>query len=121
MKYLCLVYSDEYRLASLPADVLDALRQESIAHNDALHQRGLCLLAATLLPSPSATTLRRRNGTLVVADGPVAETREQLTAFCLVRARDLNDAIRLAAAIPAARLGTIEVRPVRESTAGAPG
>jgi hypothetical protein len=114
MRYVCLIYTDEQRLAGLPQDVLDALFSESLAHTHALRERGLCHAAGALEPSQLATTVRLRNGRTTISDGPVAETKEQLTAFCLIRARDLNDAIRLAAAIPAARLGTIEVRPIRE-------
>ena len=61
----------------------------------------------------SATTVRVRNGKLAVTDGPFAETKEQLAGFYLIEARDLNEAIQIAAKIPSARTGSIEVRPVR--------
>jgi hypothetical protein len=67
-----------------------------------------------LQPVHDATTVRVRDGRVVITDGPFAETREQLAGFYLVDARDLNDAIRVAARIPPARLGGIEVRPIRE-------
>jgi hypothetical protein len=69
-----------------------------------------------LHPVETAATVRMRNGTLSVTDGPFAETKEQLAGFYLVEARDLNDAIQMAARIPPAREGSIEVRPVRELT-----
>jgi hypothetical protein len=115
MRYACLIYTDERRLAGLPQDLLDALFSESVAHTHALRERGLCQAAAALEPSQLATTVRLRDGRATISHGPVAATNEQLTALYLIRARDLNDAIRAAAAIPAARLGTIEVRPIRET------
>ena len=66
------------------------------------------------LPVETATTVRIRNGAMTVTDGPFAETKEQLAGFYLIDARDLNDAIQIAAKIPPAREGSIEVRPVRE-------
>lgn len=114
MRYVCLIYNDEQRLARLPQDVLDALLRESVAHTDALRERGLCQAAGALEPSDLATTVRLRNDRTTVSDGPAARTKEQLAAFYLIHARDLNDAIRVAVGIPAARIGTVEVRPVRE-------
>jgi len=67
-----------------------------------------------LQPVSTATTVRVRNGQMSVTDGPFAETREQLAGFYLVEARDLNEAIRIAAGIPPARVGSIEVRPIRD-------
>jgi len=73
------------------------------------------MLAAEALESVStATTVRRRNGKLSITDGPFAETKEQLAGFYLIEARDLNEAIQVAGGIPAARVGSVEVRPVRE-------
>ena len=65
-------------------------------------------------PAHTATTIRVRNGKLAIADGPCAETKEQLGGFYLVEARDLNDAIRVAASLPSARLGSVEIRPVKQ-------
>jgi hypothetical protein len=70
--------------------------------------------AEALQPVDTATTVRIRNGRMSVTDGPFAETKEQLAGFYLIEARDLNDAIQIAARIPPAREGSIEVRPVRE-------
>lgn len=107
MKYLCLVYADEEALA----DIDDA---ECKAFSDGLVERGQRLGGEALHPVHTATTVRVRNGDVSVIDGPFAETKEQLAGFYLVEARDLNDAIRIASKIPPARVGSIEVRPVRE-------
>lgn len=107
MKYLCLVY--------LPPDKFTAVPdRECFACGTGLRQRGVLLAAEPLYPVDTATTVRVRNGALAVTDGPFAETKEHLAGFYLVDARDLNDAIQIAAQIPPAREGSIEVRPVRE-------
>ena len=79
-----------------------------------LRRSGVLVAAEALQPVDTATTVRVRNGTLSVTDGPFTETKEQLAGFYLIDARDLNDAIQVAAKIPPAREGSIEVRPVRE-------
>ena len=78
------------------------------------HPAVLAMAAEPLQPVETATTVRVRNGRVTVTDGPFAETKEQLAGFYLVEARDLNDAIQVAARIPPAREGSIEVRPIRE-------
>ncbi|MFZ0725745.1 MAG: YciI family protein [Desulfobacterales bacterium] len=111
MKYLCLVYSDDEKLHSLPDSPKDAECQ-SCAERMQLEGR---LIAAEALESvQTATTVRVRNGKLSVTDGPFAETKEQLAGFYLIDARDLNEAIRVASKIPPARVGSIEVRPIRQ-------
>jgi hypothetical protein len=111
MKYLCLVYCDEAKLHSLPESPEDA---ECMAYGESLQQRG-CRVAGEALESvQTATTLRLRNGEVAVTDGPFAETKEQLVGFYLIDVRDLNEAIQVASRIPPARVGSIEVRPVRE-------
>ncbi len=107
MKYLCLVYLDERN----PHGIADS---ECKACNDALRASGHHVAAEALQSVDTATTLRVRNGKLTVTDGPFAETKEQLAGFYLIDARDLNEAIQLAAKIPPARVGSVEVRPVRE-------
>ena len=107
MKYLCLVYAEEKKLEGWP----DA---ECMACAESFQKGGQLLAAEPLYPVHSATTVRVRNGEVSVTDGPFAETREQLAGFYLLDARDLNEAIQLAAKIPPARVGSIEVRPVRE-------
>jgi len=107
MKYLCLVYLDEKELGSI-AD------SECKACGDALRKGGHHIAAEALQSVHTATTIRVRNGKMSVTDGPFAETKEQLAGFYLIDARDLNEAIQLASRIPPARVGSIEVRPVRE-------
>ncbi|MBI5578227.1 MAG: hypothetical protein HY895_03665 [Deltaproteobacteria bacterium] len=72
-----------------------------------------CIASEALQSIETATTVRIRQGKLSVTDGPFAETKEQLAGFYLITARDLNEAIHLAAGIPPARVGSIEVRPIR--------
>jgi len=110
MKYLCLVYSEEDRLHSLPESPEDA---ECQAYADAVADSGRMLAAEALEPVATAVTVRLRGGRATVIDGPFAETKEQLAGFYLVEARDMNEAIRIAGGIPAARVGSVEVRPVR--------
>ncbi len=115
MKYLCLVYLDEKKLASISPDDPDALKDdECMVYDDALRKRGLCLASEALQPVETATTVRVRSGKVSITDGPFAETKEQLAGFYLIDARDLNEAIQVAAKIPPASAGSIEVRPVRE-------
>ncbi len=114
MKYLCLVYSNEQFLHSLPQSPKDA---ECMAYASQVAASGRMLAAEALQPVATATTVRLRNGQLLLSDGPFAETKEQLAGFYLVEARDLNEALQLAAGIPAARVGSVEVRPIRQLAA----
>ena len=107
MKYLCLVYLDEARRG----EVRDSDCQSC---GDALRASGHHIAAEALQSVDTATTVRVRNGKVTVTDGPFAETKEQLAGFYLLDAKDLNEAIQLAAKIPPARVGSIEVRPTRE-------
>ncbi|MCC5860067.1 MAG: YciI family protein [Ectothiorhodospiraceae bacterium] len=111
MKFLCLVYSEEDKLHSLPDSPEDA---ECQAYADGIAGSGRMLAAEALEPVHTATTVRVRGGEITMTDGPFAETKEQLAGFYLVDARDLDEAIRIAVGIPAARVGSVEVRPVRE-------
>src|SRR5436190_15126521 len=107
MKYLGLVYLEGQKLHAVPDS-------ECIACGEGFRNSGLLLAAEALQPVETATTVRVRNGKLSVTDGPFAETKEQLSGFYLIEARDLNDAIQVAAKIPPAREGSIEVRPIRQ-------
>jgi hypothetical protein len=106
MKYLCLVYLDEKRLPELPDE-------DCVAYDTAIRASSHCIASEALEPVATATTVRVRNGRTTVTDGPFAETKEQLLGFYMIEARDLNEAIRIAAGIPPARVGSIEVRPIR--------
>jgi hypothetical protein len=114
MKYLCLVYVEEAVLNAIPKDERQALSDESMAYCDKLQKAGQLLAASPLHPVDTATTVRVRNGKASVTDGPFAETKEQLGGFLMLDVRDLNDAIRIASSFPAARIGSVEVRPMKE-------
>ncbi|HSJ23483.1 MAG TPA: YciI family protein [Longimicrobiales bacterium] len=107
MKYLCLVYMDEST-----AHLIDD--NECAGFSVELEATGRRLGGEALQPVHTATTVRVRNGNVTVTDGPFAETKEQLAGFYMVEASDLNEAIRIASQIPPARVGSIEVRPVRQ-------
>jgi hypothetical protein len=106
MKYLCLVYGEERAFDSVPDS-------HCVAFDESIRDSGHCVASEALQPVSTATTVRVRNGKVSVTDGPFAETKEFLAGFYLVEARDLNEAIQLAARIPPAQVGSIEVRPVR--------
>lgn len=109
MKYMLLIYHDEQALS-------ETERQECYAESTQLAQQlqasGQYLAANPLHPTSMATSVRVRGGKRLVTDGPFAETREQLGGYFLIEANDLDDAISVAARIPMARNGTVEVRPV---------
>jgi hypothetical protein len=107
MKYLCLVYLEADKLHAVPD-------RECLNCGETLRESGILLAAEPLHPVETATTVRVRNGKVSITDGPFAETKQQLAGFYLIDARDLNDAIQVAARIPPAREGSVEVRPVRE-------
>src|SRR5687767_10122836 len=106
MKYLCLVYLDEKRLDEVPDE-------DCVDFDTAVRKSGHCIASEALESVQTATTVRVRNGKVAVTDGPFAETKEQLAGFYMIEARDLNEAIQLASKIPPARVGSIEVRPIR--------
>jgi hypothetical protein len=114
VKYLCLIYSDERTLTAMSAKESAALIDEHIDYSDALQRNGHLIAEEALHPVQAATSVRVRNGRLSATDGPFAETKQQLAGFFLVDVRDLNDAIQLAARNPAARYGSVEIRPIRE-------
>ncbi|MGE3241093.1 MAG: YciI family protein [Pirellulales bacterium] len=111
MKYMLLVYTPEDAYA--PGEREECFVESTELAND-LHARGQYLAAAPLHLVATASSVRVRDGKPMVTAGPFAETREQLGGYYLVEAKDLNDAIAIAARIPGARKGTIEVRPVVE-------
>lgn len=114
MKYLCLVYHKEAEIDALPQSEYDAIVNEVLDYREELRSGGHYITSDGLQSVHTATTIRVRNGKVSITDGPFAETREQLGGFYLIEARDLNEAIRLASKMPPARLGCIEVRPLRE-------
>jgi hypothetical protein len=104
----------EEEMNALSKREADACTEESLVYDEALRRSGHLLVTQALQPVETATTIRVRNGKLSTTDGPFAETKEQLGGFILIEARDLNDAIQLAAKIPMGRRGSIEVRPIKE-------
>ena len=113
MKYACLVYYQESEIAKMTQDAWDALNTECMAYGQSIVASGHRLGGEALEPSHTATAVRVRNGKVTTTDGPFAETKEQLAGFYLLDAKDLDEAIQVASRIPPARLGTIEIRPVR--------
>ncbi len=113
MKYLCLVYGEEKKIQSMTDD-------ECMEFDAGIRESGRCIASEALQPVQTATTLRIRNGKRSVTDGPFAETKEQLAGFYLIECRNLDEAIELASRIPPARVGSVEVRPIRDllSTTG---
>jgi hypothetical protein len=113
MKYMLLVYHNETQFAGLGETVHAQMLEESIRLAHSVSSKGQ-YLAAPLQPTSTATCVRVRDGKRIVTDGPYAETREQLAGYFLIDAGDLDEAIDIAARIPGARIGTVEVRPVRD-------
>jgi hypothetical protein len=110
MKYILLVHHSE----NLPEGELQHMRDESVQLANELDSAGQYLDAAPLHPISTATCVRVRGGRRLVTDGPFAETREQLGGYFFVEAADLDEAINIAGRIPGARIGTVEIRPVKE-------
>ena len=117
MRYACLVYFDQAGLFAHEAEV-ETCTREGQAFNDDLAARGRLVVSHALAPTAEAMLVRVRDGKASVMDGPFAETKEVLGGLVLIDARDLNEALQIAAEIPLAKKGTIEVRPVLDSPAG---
>ena len=119
MKYLCLIYENEKDFETMsPADG-EAIMNEYFVFTDGIRRSGQYVAGEALQPTPTATTVKVRNGKVSTTDGPFAETKEQLGGFYLIEAKDLNEAIQVAAKIPSAKHGSIEVRPVVDFSAEA--
>lgn len=112
MKYLCMAYEEEATLNALSKAEWDDLRRETLNYVEEISRKGHLVSAEPLQSVRTASTVRVRGGKLSVTDGPFAETKETLGGFFLINARDLNEAISIAAKWPSARFGSIEVRPV---------
>jgi hypothetical protein len=120
MKYMLLVHHDEETFRKRPEVERRALLSESVQLAQQLHKTGSYVSAAPLHPSSETACVSVRDGKPIVTDGPFVETREQLGGYFLVHAKDRNEAIAIAARIPGARIGTVEVREVTE-VEGLPG
>src|SRR5690349_7427671 len=113
MKYLCLVYHEEEKINALPASEFDAIVKAVLEYREELRQSGHYITSEALQSVQTATSVRVRGGKVSITDGPFAETKEQLAGFYVIEAKNLDEAIGLAAGIPPARVGSIEVRPIR--------
>jgi hypothetical protein len=112
MKYLLLIYDNEATFANLSQAEQLQIFEEYMDYSRRIKKDGNYVAGEALEPISTATSVRVKDGKTVTTDGPFAETREQLGGFYLVEAKDLDEAIKLATGIPAARTGTIEVRPI---------
>jgi hypothetical protein len=115
MQYMLLIYRDEAELESFSPSARDALLEEYKVLTEGLVKSGQYKASDRLAPSSSATVVRVRDGRTLTTDGPFAETKEQLGGYFLVEAEDLDAAVAIAACIPVARFGAIEVRPLWQS------
>jgi len=115
MKYLCMAYESEDIFHTMSADDWESLRTETLAYVDKIEKSGHLILTNALQSGRTAVTVRIRGGRLSTTDGPFAETKEQIGGFFLIDARDLDEAVQIAANWPSARLGSIEVRPIEET------
>jgi hypothetical protein len=119
MKYLLLIYDREQDWLKMSEAEQGAIYGEYMKFSQSIKNSGNYITGAQLHPVGSATSVRVRNNEQLVTDGPFAETHEQLGGYYLIEAKDLDEATSIAARIPSARLGTIEVRPLVEHTASA--
>ncbi|MGY8527440.1 YciI family protein [Paracidovorax citrulli] len=114
MKYLCLIYYQEKEVYGMSPQDWNTLVSDCVSYGDRIRGSGHFISGQPLEPVETAKTVRVRDGKVAVTDGPFAETKEQLAGFYLLEAADLNEAVQVASHIPPARLGSIEIRPVRE-------
>ena len=113
MRYVCLVYFHEPDLANMNAEAKQSLDDDSMGYDRELKAAGHLVVAHALKPAASAMIVQVRDGEVSATDGPFAETREVLGGFILIEAADMDEAVRLAAGIPLAKTGRIEVRQIQ--------
>ncbi|PWT85047.1 MAG: dehydrogenase [Blastocatellia bacterium] len=113
-RYLCLIYLNEQEMDAMPATEMNDLNGRHLDFNDALRKSGHFIVAEALQPASQTACIRVRKGKVTVTDGPFAETKELVAGFYLIEADDLREAIDIAARIPSAGFGTVEVRPARQ-------
>jgi len=114
MKYLCIVHADGSVFESFTPEYARQFNDESYNYDLDLQRRGKYIAAEALQGPENGVVIRVRDGRMSSTDGPFTELKEQMAGFILIEAADLNEAIQIAAGIPMARIGTIEVRPVLE-------
>ena len=112
MEYLCLVYLEEKQLGGLSKSEMEVLDRDSLAYDDELRRSGHYIASRALAGVATAMTVRPRTNGHSTTDGPFVETKEHLGGFILIEARDINEALQIAAKIPVARFGGVEVRPI---------
>ncbi len=112
MQYLLMVYANEQETAALGPAALNTMMQDYTEFTKSIVQAGHFKAGDRLKPVAAASTVRVRNGKVLITDGPFAETREQLGGYYLVEAKNLDEALAMAARIPSAKHGSIEVRPI---------
>ena len=112
MQYMCLIYDDETVWQTRPEDDRNQIFGEYMGFTESIQKSGNMVAGDALQPTSTATTVRIRNGETLLTDGPFAETKEQLGGYYLIEAKDADEALAIAARIPSARYGSIEVRPV---------
>jgi hypothetical protein len=115
MKYALLIYASEQDWTNQSEEESQAQYQEYMAFTKDIVDRGIYQSGEALQPTPTATTVQVRDGERLTTDGPFAETKEQLGGYYVVEAKDLDEAIEIAARIPDVRRGSIEVRPVMDT------
>jgi hypothetical protein len=111
MEYLCLVYLDGKQMGALSKEAMEVLDRNSLEYDEELERGGHKIVARALAVPEKAMSVRPRGGNAATTDGPFVETKEHLGGFILINAKDMNEALRIAAEIPVARFGGIEVRP----------
>jgi hypothetical protein len=116
MQYLMMIYANEQEIGALTPAAAGALTNEYMEFTKSIVQAGQLKAGDRLRPTSTASTVRVRNGKAVITDGPFAETREQLGGYYLVEAKNLDEALAIAARIPGAKHGSIEVRPIWPTT-----
>ncbi len=114
MRYALLICTEEKAMADMDAATAAASTAEYMAFGEEMGKRGVLKDGARLHPTSDATTVRVRNSEVITSDGPFAETKEQMGGYYIVDCKDLDEAIEVAAKIPGARVGSIEVRPIWE-------
>jgi hypothetical protein len=114
MRYMLLICSDESAVGALSPEEGSAMLAEYGTFMEEMNRRGVLQGGERLRPTTDATTVRVRDGEVLTSDGPFAETKEQVGGFYIVDCKDLDEAIEIGSKIPAARVGTIEVRPIWE-------
>ena len=114
MRYICIVHADPERLDALTAEQGADLDRRSLAYDRELEEKSHYVISEAIQNPSTAVLVRNRSGAISNTDGPFMETKEFMAGFILIEARDMNEAVRLAAGIPMAEMGTIEVRPIYE-------